>query len=145
MKFIRILALAAASLLAGCATAPTAYRAGSGYVEQGVVREVRQVMVQPNGTYNLGTVIGGTVGAAAGYTLTRNMRGYASGLGTLVGGAAGAAVGQSLGNRPHPGVLVIVQEGNRLVSIVQGSAQGLYPGAPVFVVRNGGAAEAVLQ
>lgn len=145
MRLTHVLAFALAGLLAGCATAPTAYRAGSGYVEQGVVREVRAVMVQPNGGYNAGTVIGGAIGSAAGYTLTRNTRGYASGLGTLIGGVAGAAVGQSLGNRPHPGVLVIVQEDNRLVSIVQANAQGLYPGAPVFIVRNGNTAEAVLQ
>jgi len=140
-----ILTMAATGLLAGCAMAPTAYHAGSGYVEQGVVREVRAVMVQPQGGYNVGTAIGGAVGSAAGYTLTHNTRGYASGLGTLVGGVAGAAVGQSLGNRPHPGVLVIVEEGTRLVSIVQDSSQGLHPGVPVFVVRNGNTAQAVAQ
>lgn len=145
MKHAGLFALVFAGLLAGCATAPTSYRAGSGYVEQGVVREVRAVMVQPRSGYNVGMVIGGAVGSAAGYTLTRNTRGYASGLGTLIGGAAGSAVGQSLGSRSHPGVLVIVQEGNRLVSIVQSSAQGLSPGTPVFVVRSGNTTQAVAQ
>ena len=132
--------------LAGCASVPGAYqRAGSGYVEQGVVRAVRPVAVQGKTGWNEGTFVGGAVGTAAGLALTRHAGGSAEGLGAVLGGVAGGAVGQSLGNRPHPGVLVIVQAGRQLISIVQEDGAGLYPGEAVYIVRDGAQTRVVGQ
>ena len=132
--------------LAGCASVPGAYQAqGSGWVEQGVVREVRPVAVQAKSGWNEGTLVGGAVGTAAGLALTRHAGGSAEGLGAVLGGVAGGAVGQSLGNRQHPGVLVIVQVGRQLISVVQDGGAGLYPGEAVYIVRDGAQTRVVGQ
>lgn len=139
MRAFRLIGILAICLLAGCASMPGAYsRAGTGSVEQGVIREVRAVTIQPNRTWNGGTIVGGAVGTAAGLALTRHARGSVNGLGAVIGGVAGGAAGQAIANRPQPGVLVIVQTvGGRLISVVQPAGSGLRAGEVVYVVRNG--------
>lgn len=138
-RAFRCSGILAALLLAGCASVPGAYtRAGTGMVEQGVVREVRAVTIQPRQTFNGGTLVGGAVGTAAGLALTRHARGSVNGLGAVIGGVAGGAAGQAIAGRPKPGVMVIVQTaGGRLISVVQPEGRGIYPGEVVYVVRNG--------
>jgi outer membrane lipoprotein SlyB len=143
-RVFRLASAVVAVALAGCATSPATYASGSGYVASGVVVQVRPVAIERQGS-NAGTWVGGAVGTAAGYALTRHADGSARVLGSVLGAAAGGAAGQAIASRKTPGVLVIVRESGRLVSVVQPAtvAPALTVGETVFVVRDGAATRVV--
>lgn len=105
---------------------------------------VRDVMIR-QAVDRSGGYIGTAIGAAVGYAATRHATGAFRSLGTIGGGTAGAAAGTALANRHglHAGVQIFVQRLNhdgrpfgQLIAVVQDADQRLVPGQIVLLVTS---------
>jgi outer membrane lipoprotein SlyB len=138
-----IIAIAAATTLAGCASS----QSGSSYsrgqtrgemnVRLGVVESVRQVTIEgaQSGT---GTVAGAVVGGIAGSNMGHG-RGSTVGsvLGAVIGGVAGQAIEEK--STKKDGVEITVKlEGGKLIAITQEADEQFRPGERVRVLSGGG-------
>lgn len=118
-----------------------------GDVNEGVVEAVQQVRIKNSHPSTMGTVLGGAIGGALGYTVTQHSHNSrVRGLGTLLGTTLGAGLGRAsseLGNG-NEGVRVIVRmpdgRGHYMhKSFVQADDQpGIQVGATVAIAREGG-------
>lgn len=118
-----------------------------GDVNEGVVEMVQHVRIKNSHPSTMGTVLGGAIGGALGYTVTQHSHNSrVRGLGTLLGTTLGAGLGRAsseLGNG-EAGVRVIVRTPDgrghyRHQVFVQADDQpGLQVGATVALLREGG-------
>ena len=142
-----LLVAALAATLSACASTPTsalvyptygAQQAGS--AAAGFIVDLRPVTIR--GQDRNEAWLGGAVGGAAGFALTRHSSGSTEALGSILGGVAGVAAGQALSQRSRPGVEVVVaveQYGRqRVISVVQDADQQLRVGEPVWVIQGRG-------
>jgi len=123
-----------------------AVHAQTGYYEgqEATVLQSRPVKIEQPGPREraLGTLVGGSLGAALGHTLARKSnsrsgRILAAGLGAALGGVAGHKVTQHLSRRDAQEV-VLLQPNGRTIAVVQPMQQHLQPGDSVHLVRQRG-------
>jgi outer membrane lipoprotein SlyB len=143
-RFLSALALAA-SLLAGCASAPDDDDAGAPRAAQqqtaqkeysGVVESVREIELEAerSGVAPMaGAVIGGSVGGSVG-------SGRGSSVGAVIGTVAGAVAGEAAAQaatRPGLEITVRLDEG-RVIAVTQPAGKDAFkPGDRVRVVSDG--------
>jgi outer membrane lipoprotein SlyB len=138
--------LAAAALMAGCAT-PS--QSGGAYsqsqtrhemtVRLGVVESVRPVRIEGNRETPAGTIAGGAVGAAVGGNVGG---GRGSTLGTIVGAVAGAVAGNAIernATEKNGFEITVKLEGGQMIAITQEADEQFRPGERVRVLSGGGA------
>jgi outer membrane lipoprotein SlyB len=143
---LAVAAVAAAALVAGCAT-PS--QSGGAYsqsqtrhemtVRLGVVESVRPVRIEGNRETPAGTIAGGAVGAAVGSNVGG---GRGSTLGTIVGAVAGAVAGNAIERNvtEKNGIEITVKlEGGQMIAITQEADEQFQPGERVRVLSGGGA------
>ena len=139
-----VLALAAATVLAGCASS----QSGSAYerrqarqemsVRLGVVESVRRVTIE--GTKSpVGAVAGAGLGGLAGRNLGRG-RGSTAGaiVGAVIGGVAGSAVEEQVTKKEGLEITVKLDSGE-LIAVTQEADETFHPGERVRVLRGSGA------
>ncbi|MCC6658293.1 MAG: glycine zipper 2TM domain-containing protein [Rhodocyclaceae bacterium] len=139
-----VLALAAATVLAGCASS----QSGSAYerrqarqemsVRLGVVESVRRVTIE--GTKSpVGAVAGAGLGGLAGSNIGRG-RGSTAGaiVGAVIGGVAGSAVEEQVTKKEGLEITVKLDSGE-LIAVTQEADETFHPGERVRVLRGSGA------
>ena len=139
-----VLALAAATVLAGCASS----QSGSAYerrqarqemsVRLGVVESVRRVTLE--GTKSpVGAVAGAGLGGLAGSNIGRG-RGSTAGaiVGAVIGGVAGSAVEEQVTKKEGLEITVKLDSGE-LIAVTQEADETFHPGERVRVLRGSGA------
>jgi len=106
---------------------------------------IRPVQIEVRSNGHTSMYVGGAVGAATGYALTRHSSGSFRGLGTIIGSVAGGALANSITNRPkvHQGVQIFVQTtdgygrpNRNLTSVVQDNDQSFHVGQTVLLIRS---------
>jgi outer membrane lipoprotein SlyB len=133
----------AASLLAGCASAPGESDAGAQRAPReqaevkeypGVVEAIREVGIDSvsSGLGPMaGAVIGGTVGGSVG-------SGRGASVGAVIGTVAGAVAGEAAAQVTTPGLEITVRlDGGRVVAITQPVGETFQPGDRVRVRSDG--------
>ncbi len=139
----RVLALALAGILAGCATPPESGSVYNAYqtqneqtVRMGVVESVRNVTIA-NPDSGAGTVAGAALGGLGGSQI-------GSGNGSAAVGILGAVAGGIIGNRienqanHRPGFEITVRlENGELRSVTQLADEAFRPGERVRLLSNG--------
>jgi outer membrane lipoprotein SlyB len=145
MKRISLaIALAAATVLAGCASS----QSGSAYerrqarqemsVRLGVVESVRQVTLE--GTKSpAGTVAGGALGGLAGSNIGHG-RGSTAGaiVGVVVGAMAGSAIEEQITKKDGLEITIRLDSGE-LIAVTQEADEAFHPGERVRVLRGSSA------
>ena len=145
MKRFPITLALAASLLAGCASAPWDGDAGPSRAPQqqgerkefpGVVESVREVQVDSDRTGAapmVGAVIGGSIGSGVG-----RGRGSSTGamVGTAIGGVAGEAAAQA-GTQPGLEITVRLDTGGSVAVTQPVTSETFRPGDRVRVIADG--------
>lgn len=139
-----VLALAAATVLAGCASS----QSGSAYerrqarqemsVRLGVVESVRRVTIE--GTKSpVGAVAGAGLGGLAGSNIGRG-RGSTAGaiVGAVIGGVAGSAVEEQVTKKEGLEITVKLDSGE-LIAVTQEADETFHPDERVRVLRGSGA------
>ena len=139
-----VLALAAATVLGGCASS----QSGSAYerrqarqemsVRLGVVESVRRVTIE--GTKSpVGAVAGAGLGGLAGSNIGRG-RGSTAGaiVGAVIGGVAGSAVEEQVTKKEGLEITVKLDSGE-LIAVTQEADETFHPGERVRVLRGSGA------
>ncbi|MEO6878669.1 MAG: hypothetical protein ABI205_09330 [Gemmatimonadaceae bacterium] len=105
---------------------------------------IRQVAIQSQPGHTA-QYLGGAVGAATGYAVTRNSAGSLRGLGTILGGAGGAMAGGMISSHgtSHPAVQIFVQRLSdngqpygQIISVVQDDDQRIGNGQIVLLIRS---------
>ncbi|HKJ09001.1 MAG TPA: hypothetical protein VKA76_07940 [Gammaproteobacteria bacterium] len=123
MNLRPLLPLAAAALLAGCASyRADTYQSGLQQMAtaRGVVVSLKKVRIAPK--HGVGTDLGALAGAAGGAKLAGNAGTLGKTLGAMVGAIGGAVVGQkaqAATTGPALQVTVRLQPGGKLVSVVE--------------------------
>lgn len=140
-----IAALAAATLVAGCANysnSNSVYSPGQAQREQtvryAVVEGVREVMIKGE-TTGAGTIAGGAIGGvAAGSTIGSGGGSVAAGLlGAVLGGIAGSAAENRLSQRRGLEITVRLENGE-MRAITQEADEAFRPGDRVRLLSSGG-------
>lgn len=139
-----VLALAAATVLAGCASS----QSGSAYerrqarqemsVRLGVVESVRRVTIE-GAKSPVGAVAGAGLGGLAGSNIGRG-RGSTAGaiVGAVIGGVAGSAVEEQVTKKEGLEITVKLDSGE-LIAVTQEADETFHPGERVRVLRGSGA------
>lgn len=139
----RIIVLALAGILAGCATPPESGTVYSAYqtqneqsVRMGTVESVRNVVIA-NPDTGTGTVAGAALGGLGGSQVGRGNGSAAVGiLGAVAGGIIGNRIENQANNRPGFEITVKLDNGE-LRAITQLADEAFRPGERVRLLSNG--------
>lgn len=140
MKSILYISLVTCMMMSGCATNQGPEYDGKSYnqiknYELGTVQSVRAVVVSDDGS---GTFIGALVGAVLGTTMGG---GRGTTLTTLAGGLGGAYVGSEVGRANASELIIELDSGMEIVTVVKG--KGYKVGDRVQVIKARGKVEQV--